>query len=120
MNKSTLLDLCDKSIVPAVKWNSIYSYNGQMNVLILKYLLEKELDFKISYPHEDSIYIRFDKNDIINLSLQESSFIPEDWRDSQFEHILSHGNVKTSIITNATYYLPNLETLEKLNGEDWY
>jgi hypothetical protein len=123
MNKSTLLDLCDKSIVPAVKWNSIGSFEAQINVLIIKHLLENygdEFTFKINSIHEDGFYIVWERADVVSLSLQISDFIPKDWKESQFVDILSHRVISKSPITNDTYWLPHEKIVDESNGKDWY
>ena len=53
--------------------------------------------------------------------LGDFDFIPKDWKESHFADMLSHVAMRKIPSEIVTYHflLPNLETLEKLNGEDW-
>lgn len=122
MKKSTLLDLCVKSIVPAVKWNSVGSFDMQVNTIILKYLLENHsdiLDILVLQNDNDMIIRVCDIN--MGYLLRDFDFIPKDWKESHFADIFSHSmvpKIKEGVVS-YNFLLPNAETLEKLNGEDW-
>ena len=137
LNRSQLIEICEKSILPYQKWENRDSGASQVMIADIYRMLKSGAEYEYTIENQYTIWIEFKNltyeiirkaisNDIYNLNYDTvEEYLEKFPEEEMFEgYGLDLGRLtekdfkKEKIILRG--YLPTFERLKQANGEDWY
>ena len=126
MNRTDLITLCERAVVPCEKWNDRDSASAQDGLCEIFIRLNADIPYTYTVENENTIWISFEKPIQEEIDRLTKYHLCVDTVSDYREKVCSDPDDEmfepgySSIDESFSKYMPTQKRLDDVDGEDWY